>query len=310
VVILAIQAICVQGQAGDDSMRDAVAARGQNLRDPPAFIKTKGATIGAHAAMGVSARGAQAGATAMAPIGSNGGQNGPPQPKTTSPQEDKMFEKIQHLTKLVEDFKEDCCDKKKADSTPNCCTDYTFVPTYDRCADCHYASWYKPRLNETTSKIKCLRMDSKALRALEDDERDACHIFEHHDRLVEQIRCTDCRYVMLVDGSKNKKAALDPSSCKCRVEKGEVRDLGDSLWNRDLKDGSITLKDSRGHPVSAGIGREWTSIPKFRVAKDSTRLARGFKTEEVINMVCEDVDDTSTCHVEVSLIKSKASVSG
>jgi len=178
-------------------------------------------------------------------------------------------------------------------STPNCCTEYKFVPTYDRCADCHYASWYKPRLNDTTSKIRCIRTN---------DKNDACSIFEHHERLVEEIRCNECKYVMTVDGKKNQRADLDPNTCKCKVVKGEVRDLEDSPFKQG-PDG-ITLKDIRGNPVSAGVGRDWTSIPKFRVAKDATRLTKGFKTEEVINMVCDDVKDTSSCRVEISIIKN------
>merc|ERR1712117_875501 len=169
--------------------------------------------------------------------------------KRTSPDlPQEILQEMQELKNLVKE----CV---KTESTPNCCTDYTFVPTYDRCADCHYSSWYKPRLNETTSKIKCNRIDNKYLK---NNERDACGIFEHHDRLVEEIRCTDCRYVMRVDGRKNQKAELDPDSCKCSVKRGEVLR---SPFRDD--EGIIELKDSRGNPVSAGDGRDWTSIPKF-----------------------------------------------
>merc|ERR1719229_425289 len=209
--------------------------------------------------------------------------------------EGKMLQELQELKKFV-----------KGLNTEACCTDYTFVPTYERCADCHYASWYKPRLNETTSKVICQRLDNKDLR---DNERDACGIFEHHDRLVEEIRCTGCKYVMRVDGTKNQKAELDTKSCKCSVVKGEVR-FG-SLFRESPGPGPngsiITLEDSRGNPVSAGAGREWTSIPQFRVATDAKRLRNGFQTEEVINMVCDNLEDMSTCRAEISLVKTKAS---
>merc|ERR1719150_2526986 len=88
------------------------------------------------------------------------------QQRTTqpSPQEDKMLQELQELKKFV-----------KGLNTEACCTDYTFVPKYDRCADCHYASWYKPRLNETTSKVRCVRVEQKDLL---ENERDACGIME------------------------------------------------------------------------------------------------------------------------------------
>ena len=63
------------------------------------------------------------------------------------------------------------------------------------------------------------------------------------------------------------KSNLDPNTCQCRVEKGEVRDLADSPF-------PISLEDSRGNPVTARMGRDWTSNPKFKVAKDAKRIAR------------------------------------
>ena len=113
-------------------------------------------------------------------------------------------------------------------------------------------------------------------------------------------RCNECKYVMRVDGTPNQKAELDPNTCKCRVERGEVRDLADSPF----KEGPpISLKDSRGNPVTAGLGRDWTSVPRFKVAKDAKRIARGLP-EEIINMVCDDVKDTSTCRAEITIVKN------
>merc|ERR1719188_999718 len=236
-----------------------------------------------------------------------------PQPKN-----DEMLQEMQELKKLVKGLsttlvqrKAEAQELKKLvkglnttlvqKNTEACCTDYTFAPKYDRCADCQYASWYKPRLNETASKVICKRLDNSDLR---ENERDACGIFEHHDRLVEEIRCTGCKYVMRV--GVNKKAELDTKSCNCRVERGEVR-FGSLFRKSPGPNGSITLKDSRGNPVSAGTGREWTSIPQIMVATDDTRTDRGHQTNQRIDMVCDKLGDMSSCRAEISLIKTKAS---
>merc|ERR1719245_610568 len=113
VAILAIQAICIQGQkpAEHESVEPANGPYGNDAVQP-----------------------------ANGPIPSNGPIETQPNPQ---PKNDEMLQEMQELKKLVKGLNTTLVQK----NTEACCTDYTFAPKYDRCADCHYASWYKPRLN-------------------------------------------------------------------------------------------------------------------------------------------------------------------
>ena len=59
----------------------------------------------------------------------------------------------------------------------------------------------------------------------------------------------------------------------------------------------IRLEDNRGNAVAAGTGRQWSSIPQFRIAPDE-------EGNEQIKMVCDEPNDVSTCRVEVTIVKN------
>jgi len=183
---------------------------------------------------------------------------------------------------------------RRIDETKStCCTEYKFEPQYtgkeENCPDCLSLRYTRTAISPT-SQVKCVSINNNGRTP------DACRDMEHNTKLIREIRCNKCKYVIELDAATREEQPpkLDMTTCECRVTKGEmVKGQG------PLKRYPVTSPFAR--EIVRKFGMEQRNDPKYR-------LMRNEDDTDKIKIVCEtdmkgipETDDFSKCHVELTI---------
>merc|ERR1712241_1420097 len=117
--------------------------------------------------------------------------------------------------------KADAAMKRIDDTKSTCCTEYKFEPHYtgkeENCPDCLSLRYTRTAISPT-SQVKCVSINNNGRTP------DACRDMEHNTKLIREIRCNKCKYVVELDAETRtpQDPKLDMTTCECRVTKGEM----------------------------------------------------------------------------------------
>jgi len=208
-------------------------------------------------------------------------------------------EKNNEAKKAMGEAKKDRQDKmdaamRRIDETKStCCTEYKFEPQYtgkeEPCPDCLSIRYTRTAISPT-SQVKCVSNNNNGRM------QDACRDMEHNTKLIREIRCNKCKYVVELDAETRQPQPpkLDMTTCQCRVTKGEMV-KGQGPFKR--------------YPVTSPFARE--IVRKFGLEQRNDpkyRLMRNEDDTDKIKIVCETdmkgipkTDDYSKCHVELTI---------